>query len=155
MPAVSRRLVLQLIGFRIMNKVSLQADTCTCCSGSHSCGDLFRSAAVWWISVKVGHKWTFVFLPTATLLLHPSCSIYSLFFGGGGESFQKTTGSDVCGLFSLLESSYLGPSVGGELRCVKWEAEKPFYWPINQMCVCGWGVLLLIHQRGKMMRMRH
>lgn len=56
----------------------------------------------------------------------------------GGESFQKTTGSDVCGLFSLLESSYLGPSVGGELRCVKWEEEKPFYWPINQMCVCVW-----------------
>lgn len=47
----------------------------------------------------------------------------------------------MCGLFSPLESSYLGLSVGGELRCVKWGEEKPFYWLINQICeecVCVW-----------------
>lgn len=79
-----------------------------------------KSAAVCRLSLKFGPKWTFVFLPMATLLLR--CFIkriyspLSFFFLG---SSQKTTGSDVWGLFSPLESSYLGPSVGGELRCVK------------------------------------
>lgn len=127
-PAVIRPLLLQLMEFRIMNKVSLSADR------SLSSGDLFKLAAFWWFSIKLADKWAFVFHPAATLLRHSSFRSYSFSLG---EKPLKTTGSDVCAVFSALESSYLGPSVGGELRCVKWEEEKPFYWLINQICgVC-------------------
>lgn len=113
------------------------------CSWSRLCGDLFQISSSLMIIHQIRSRGR-LYSPSSPpppprqrccSILHLGFILYSVLGGNLYEGNRKwCVCVCVCGLFSPLESSYLGPSVGGELRCVKWEEEKAFYWLINQIC---------------------